>query len=400
MPLLDFWKSSPASVLSLSIEQIVSSAGDGKLRDDTAGSVELRTFLAEVQTKQLRAYAEGCLSSAFTKSGHVLQDIVNELGRRLDFSVINGRYQGTTNRIGSDGLWRSPDGHDLVVEVKTTDAYRISLDTIARYRDEHTARGDVGTKNSMLIVVGRGDTGELEAQVRGSRHAWDMRLISIESLLKLVDLKESTEEAMTAAKIRGVLRPAEYTRLDGLIDVLFTAAKDVEDRDSTEPDAESADRTTDWVFTAPELLSAKRDVIISAVSRRLNRSLIQKSRATFWDSEKIVRAACSISKRYERQKSVAYWYAFHPSWDEFLGEAKDAFVILGGMDIDFCFVIPLEVLRSRLSELNTTTKPDGGIYWHIKIMEPSTGAYALQMPKSGQHLPLAKYTVSLGEKSA
>ena len=400
MPLLDFWKSSPASVLSLNIEQIVSSAGDGKLRDDAASSAELRTFLAEVQTRQLRAYAEGCLSSAFPKSGHVLQDVVNELGRRLDFAVSNGRYQGTTNRIGSDGLWRSPEGHDLVVEVKTTDAYRISLDNIARYRDEHTAKGDVSTGNSMLIVVGRGDTGELEAQVRGSRHAWDMRLISIESLLKLVDLKESTEEPTTAAKIRGVLRPAEYTRLDGLIDILFTAAKDVEDQDSTEPDTQSTDRASDWEFTAPALLSAKRDLIISAVSRHLGRPLIQKSRATFWDSEKVVRAACSISKRYERQKSVAYWYAFHPTWDEFLGDGKEAFVILGGMDIDFCFVLPLAVLRSRLPELNTTTKPDGGIYWHMKILEPTLGTYALQMPKTGKHLSLSEYTVSLDEKSA
>ena len=398
MPLLDFWKTSPASVLTLTIEQIVSSAGDGKLRDDNVSSSELRAFLSEVQTKQLRAYAEGCLSNAFPKSGHVLQDVVNELGRRLDYTVTNGRYQGTTNRIGSDGLWRSPEGHDLVVEVKTTDAYRISLDTIARYRDEHTARGDVGTRNSMLIVVGRGDTGELEAQVRGSRHAWDMRLISIESLLRLVELKESTEESSTAAKIRGVLRPAEYTRLDGLIDILFTAAKDVEDIDSTEPDTPSTDRTSDWEFTAPALLSAKRDLIISAVSRKIGRPLIQKSRATFWDSEKSIRASCSISKRYERQKSIAYWYAFHPAWNSFLGDGKEAYVILGGMDIDFCFVIPLEIVRYKLSELNTTTKPDGGIYWHMKILEPTQGVFALQMPKTGDHLSLATYAVSLGER--
>lgn len=395
MPLLDFWKSNPAAVLSLSIEQIVSSAGDGKLRDDTNSAGELRTFLAEVHSNQLRAYADGCLTNAFPKSGHVLQDVVNELGRRLDFAVSNGRYQGTTNRIGSDGLWRSPEGHDLVVEVKTTDAYRISLDTIARYRDQHIARGEVSSNNSMLVVVGRGDTGELEAQVRGSRHAWDMRLISIESLLKLVDLKESTEEPTTAAKIRDVLRPAEYTRLDGLIDILFTAAKDVEDQDATEPDSQSGDKTSDWEFTAPALLSAKRDLIIAAVSRHLGRPLIQKSRATFWDSEKLIRAVCSISKRYERQKSVAYWYAFHPAWDSFLGDGKEAFIVLGGMDIDFCLVIPLDVLRRRLSELNTTTKPDGGIYWHMKILEPTATTYALQMPKSGQHLALAEYTVSL-----
>ena len=35
-----------------------------------------------------------------------LQDIVNELGRRLEFDVENGRYQGTHFGDGSDGIWR------------------------------------------------------------------------------------------------------------------------------------------------------------------------------------------------------------------------------------------------------------------------------------------------------
>ena len=64
----------------------------------------------------------------------VLQDLINELGRRLDYQVTNGRYQGTVNSIGHDGIWLSPEGHTIIAEVKTTDAYRISLDTIAGYK--------------------------------------------------------------------------------------------------------------------------------------------------------------------------------------------------------------------------------------------------------------------------
>src|ERR1035437_6537355 len=203
MPLLKFWKHDGPSVLSMNIEQIVASAGDGKLKDESECSRELREFLGEAPTSALRQFADYCLSTPFQKSGQVLQDVVNELGRRLDFDVANGRYQGTTNAIGSDGLWRDPDGHGIVVEVKTTDAYRISLGVIAGYRDRHAVSGALGTPNSMLIVVGREDTGELEAQVRGSHYAWDMRLISVDALLRLVDLKESTEEEVTALKIRG-----------------------------------------------------------------------------------------------------------------------------------------------------------------------------------------------------
>jgi hypothetical protein len=41
-------------------------------------------------------------------------------------------------------------------------------------------------QSSILIVVGREDTGDLEAQIRGSRHAWDVRLISVDALLRLM----------------------------------------------------------------------------------------------------------------------------------------------------------------------------------------------------------------------
>jgi len=80
----------------------------------------------------------------------------------------------------------------VIVEVKTTDAYRISLDTIAGYRTRLQEQDTVGKNTSILLVVGREDTGELEAQVRGSRHAWDVRLISVDALVSLVKLKETT----------------------------------------------------------------------------------------------------------------------------------------------------------------------------------------------------------------
>ena len=68
------------------------------------------SFLSQVVTPKLVKYVERCLSPGFAKSGMVLQDLINELGRRLDFSVENGRYQGVTNAVGFDGIWKSPEG--------------------------------------------------------------------------------------------------------------------------------------------------------------------------------------------------------------------------------------------------------------------------------------------------
>lgn len=45
--------------------------------------------------------------------------------------VTDGRYRGVKGQVGFDGLWMSVDGRAIVIEVKTTDAYRIDLDRIA-----------------------------------------------------------------------------------------------------------------------------------------------------------------------------------------------------------------------------------------------------------------------------
>src|SRR4051794_29643118 len=109
MPLLALWASNPEAVTQLSLEQIVATAGDGKLRDDSDCSRELRQYLSQVNTERLAAYTEHCLGMPFPKSGLVLQDIVNELGRRLEYNTTNGRYQGTPSAVGFDGIWVSPE---------------------------------------------------------------------------------------------------------------------------------------------------------------------------------------------------------------------------------------------------------------------------------------------------
>ena len=136
MPLLSIWKSNPAAFNDLTVEQVAAMAGDGYLKDASLCSQELRQYLSEVDSARLHSYVEHCLSSAFVKSGMVLQDLVNELGRRLDYQVTNGRYQGTAKEPGQDGIWVSPEKHTIITEVKTTDAYRITLDTIAGYRTQ------------------------------------------------------------------------------------------------------------------------------------------------------------------------------------------------------------------------------------------------------------------------
>jgi hypothetical protein len=402
MPLLQFWNSSPEAVADLSIEQVVANAGDGVLRDGSECSSELRQYLAEITSEKLGEYIDHCQSQTFKNNGFVLQDLVNELGNRLGYSVTHGRYQGTTKAVGYDGAWRAPEGHVLVVEVKTTDVYRITLDTLAKYRDKVQAEAGSPRTASILIVVARVDTGELEAQIRGSRHAWDVRLVSADSLLKLVRIREQTDDPATGSKIRRILQPFEYTRLDEIVDVLFTTTQDVDAGaalESSEPQDEGDVGTKDKgtrLFTDSQTLQSKRESIVATIGRREGIKLVKNTRATYWDSDRQRRLACTISKRY---KDGGYWYAYHPNWDDFLSEGKQGWFVLGGVDLDIAFALPRDVIRAQLDYLHTTTtKKDPPVtYWHVIIREVSPEQFEMNLPKGEGNLPLDDFIVALKE---
>jgi hypothetical protein len=396
MPLMQLARSEPETIASLTIEQVVSVAGNGQLLDNSECSIELREYLQQAAVEKLGEYAEHCLRNPFTNSGRVLQDTVNELGRRLEYQVTNGRYQGVQGGIGYDGLWRSPEGHCIVVEVKTTDVYRISLDTIIKYRRALQAQGVIEEGASVLIVVGRQDTGELEAQVRGSRHAWEVRLLSVDALLKLANLKQDTDDPETSEKIRALLVPREYTRLDGIIEVMFSTARDVVVASvevSAPPDhAENSD-STEAAAIDVEAISAQKARIVATVAKRLGTSLAERTRATFWDGARTTRIVCSVSRNHMRG-NYRYWYAYHPKWDEFLEEGRECHVVWGCLDANVAFMIPHKIMREQLHALSVTRRPSGVVYWHVKILRDADGRYALQRSTDG-NLDLSPFQITL-----
>jgi len=395
MPLTAIWNKSPESILTMKIDKIVAIAGDGKLSDNSECATEFRQFLREVDSKRLAEYAQHCLAVPFPKSGLVLQDVVNELGRRLEYAVTNGRYQGTSSIPGFDGVWHAPEGLEILIEVKTTDDFRISVESVAGYRDRLIAAGQLGLQSSMLIVVGKSNTGGLEAQIRGSRSAWDMRVISVDSLVRLVQLKENGE-AETARRIRQILRPLEFTRLDGLIDTIFTVVRDAEVA-SVDVDVETkrAVAPSGWEFTDPGIIQARRESILSDLSRWLDCKLVKKSRACFVDPERRRRVVCTLSKAYDHPDGAQYWYAYHPAWDEFLADAEEGYFVVGGVDLAGAAAIPAAFMRAHLSSLNTTTKPDGGHYYHVKIIRDEENDLSMLLPKLGQQVSIKSFSVPM-----
>ncbi len=404
MPLIEIWRSNPDSIKSYAIRQVLAISGDGRIRDDSNCSSELRAYLRETTSDKLAAYAQECLEDGFEDSGFVLQDVINEIGRRLDFEVENGRYRGKQGTEGFDGIWRVGAEQAIIVEVKTTDTYNARLDSVANYRLSLITNGRVPVDASILFVVGRKDTGALEAQIRGSRHAWDMRVCGTDSLVKLMRVKEKSTEDATIRQIRELLRPFEYTRIDKIVDVVFDTAVDVEQ--STESASEEnvvVNEEHESLGPAPERTSpnaidAMRDRIVKALQKRLGVALIRRRRAMFEDIEGRKRVCISISKHYEREYQP-YWYAFHPAWKEFLEGADEALFVLGCMDKDEAFAIPLPTITGFLPKLNQTVREGGVSYWHVLINTNSDGNLALYSSRTGDKLDLRPFSLPLEKLS-
>lgn len=400
MALLNFWKNSREDVLSLKIEQVVANAGDGNVRDNSSCSTELREYFAQCPAETLFSYAQQILDKSFQNSGLVLQDIVNEFGRRLDFEVENGLYRGKPSAIGFDGIWRAQNEPDLIIEVKTTDYVAMDLDTHARYKDRLITASKTTKQASTLIVVGREDTGALEAQIRGSRYAWEMRLIGIDRLIRLVQIKEKSDDTNTVHQIRQLLQPFEYTKIDKIIDVIFTTTRSVESQQEFEPagtePANLGKEEPRQDRTNIEELNAKRQEAVSAFADLKHLPLIKRSTTLFSSPDKHFRVCCAVSKRYAGDYQP-YWYAFHPSWRDFLAEGKDSFFVLSCMDRDEAYAIPFAWIRENLKNLNVTDRGEKS-YWHIPITTLTGGALGINTSKVGTKTSLLPYAFKLPKR--
>ncbi len=380
MALVDIWTTSRNQIEDKSVAQIVAFAGDGRLRDGGDASREFREFLAVVPTERLARYADQCLTDRFEDSGLVLQDIVNEVGRRLGFDVTHGRYRGSAGHVGYDGLWRAPE-HTLVVEVKKTDAYRFDLETPVGYRRSLIRSGDLADDaSSILIVVGREETGGLEAQIRGSRYAWDVRLISVDALLRLLRLKEATEDPRIHQQIRSVLVPREFTKLDGIIDLVFAAAEDVQGETAEELGPESGETLEPAKAPSPAAAGrggrapkftpvAFHDACAARIERHLGRPLVKRSRATFASPDGRLMLVCAVSREHAGQghgATASYWFAFHPHQRDALASAAEAYVAFGCGSERTLLLIPFGEFAAWLDGLWTTDSEDR-FYWHVRI---------------------------------
>jgi hypothetical protein len=400
MALMALWKQTPDQIRPYALRQIIAMAGDGRVIDGSACSNELRAFLREVDVPELERFTGECLEEGFEASGFALQDVINEVGRRLEFDTEPGLYRGRRGQTGFDGVWRSEEDLEFVVEVKTTDTYNVNLDRVAAYRHELIAAGRLKEDSSVLFVVGRQDTGALEAQIRGSPHAWTMRVIGAVSLVQLLKVKNRSDSGSVARRIRALLRPVEYTRLDGIADLMFETTTEVDisveaELGATEPPAETVEVRAGGAQRAASSspasgIEAFRRVVADGLSRELNVRLVKKRRSLF--AAPGVNAVIAVSKRYDRGYQP-YWYALYEAQLAFLQEAPRGILVLGTLDTRAAYALPVSVVAPLTDRLKFTRREQGQLYWHIAVRLDPAGPV---LPLIEGELDISPYRLNIG----
>ena len=233
------------------------------------------------------------------------------------------------------------------------------------------------------------DTGDLEAQIRGSRYAWDIRIISVDALLRLMSIKEEVEDPTIVQRIHNILIPREFTRLDAIADVLFSAAEDIkQDETPVAVEDESDAGKPDGPKFTPV---AFHETCVQKVQVTLGVALLKRSRAGYSTPDKTLALNCSVSKEYNPDTHPNYWFAFHPHQKDFLSTHPKSYVAFGCGSSKRLILIPFSEFEPWLEAAWTTTKGER-TYWHIVIYRKD-GRYTLRRKKGEKTVDLTSYAL-------
>ena len=398
MSLIDLHKK--GQLRGKTLAQIITFAGNGKLRDNNETSREVREFLGYVQLPEIRKFAEECLASSrsdFSEGGRALQDIVNQIGGRLGFKVEYGRYhRGSQSVPGHDGVWGLSDGRAIVVEVKTEARFGFNLGRLAGYRrrllEERPGLSDDAV--SVLLVIGRGDTDDLESQIRGSRHAWDMRIISVDALLQIAEIKERVE-APTFQRFHEILVPKEFTRLDEIAALVLSTASDssaevdegvgaaVAEDSAVVESAAGREKPVPFrvaaVIRAREFLKAHGEALLDFIPRSLT---------TFSTPDGAGGIVCLESRNYLTAGRDRFWFGMRAHQKDFLDSFPRAWVVFGCEGEDMILLIPWLEFSAHLDLLPMTRKD--AEHWHIPIHDVD-GKLMLRVKSEHKDVDLSGY---------
>jgi hypothetical protein len=219
------------------------------------------------------------------------------------------------------------------------------------------------------MVIAEEETEELEAQVRGSRSAWEIRLLGVDALFKLLSIRESLDDDRVERQIQLILVPQEFTRLDKIIDLVFATKEDATPQD----DAVAVGTRADEESRTPN--ASFHDLVLPRLEQHFDQPLVRRSRVVWATPDGSLGVSCQVSRRYEAsQGGELYWYGLKRTTQEKLAAFPKALCAFGLGSPDQVVVLPYEFIESHLCSMFSSPDVSGDIlHWHVRIRCRSSG---------------------------
>jgi hypothetical protein len=185
-------------------------------------------------------------------------------------------------------------------------------------------------------------------------------------------IRQDLDSPSVEDRIRAVLIPREYTRVDEIIDLVFSTTEEIQDILEAAPDELTGEDDAEPASGEKEAKERERPVsfnlaCVERIGKFLNVELSKQSRVIFGDLDSGLKITCAVSKEYNNAGGLGYWFAFHQHQLEKLSEAPSAYACFGCGSPDQIAILPLDFVKSQLDGMNQTTREDGRLYWHVQI---------------------------------
>ena len=180
----------------------------------------------------------------------------------------------------------------------------------------------------------------------------------------MLRIKEQLDSPGVAKQVRDILYPAEFTRLDRIVDLVFQTANDVLDDEGSSPDP----GTTEVSLVSPSPTTANfHSAIVPRLAKALGQPLIKVARVVWATNDKTTVVSCQVSKEF-RTKFTFYWFGLKRTTFDWLNESQNAFCAFGLGSPDRVVMVPFRIISKELDDLFTSPDSGGGVlHWHVRL---------------------------------
>lgn len=366
--LIEMWEEDKDNIESKSVSQLVKFTGNGNLNSYNTCK-QIRDYFSVIDSNKLASYAKECIDTKFPEGGFILQDIINEIGKRLDFEVQFGEYHS-----GSDGLWKTHDVHSFIIESRTSSDFPIILDKLDKYRQSFINNGSVlKEKSSILIIIGRGRTIDLERQIRGSEYSKDIRIVSVEALVNLLKLKESINDKKTVQQIYEILKLKEITKIDKVIEIIYLTMQDISLDINLEYENQLINKDSEDILTYENEESIEEVYLksIDKISKRLSTRL-SKAVNTFYSTTDLSYGVQMrlCRKGDPRSNFDRYWFKCGQYHFNNLNEYESKYFAFICGTMENLFLIPADIIFKYKDRMSFSGQGPS-TNWFVRIYVPN-----------------------------